>query len=133
MGDVLNFPVKAPRRGYLGFRPRDPVPKDERSMHRVEKKVAPSEQYTTAIEHLLVTSTEQDGSVFLTELARLGAARLIQEPLEQEQAEHLGRGRYEGQAPGEEPRLLRGQGAVSGLVNECAIVGRHMCANFGRR
>lgn len=89
-----------------------------------QKKVAPSEQYAKAIHELLASSTQEDGSRLLAELARLGAQRLIQEALEQEQAEHVGRGRYERQggagdgAPrlyrnGYEPgRLLIGEGLV---------------------
>jgi len=54
-----------------------------------ERKIAPSEKLTKAIEEL-VGAAEQDGSGLLRELASLGARRLIQEALEREQGEYLG-------------------------------------------
>jgi transposase-like protein len=86
-----------------------------------EKKVAPSEKLTKAIDEL-VGAAELDGAGLLRELASLGARRLIQEALEREQSEYLGRARYERQeedAPrlhrnGYEPgRLLIGEGSIA--------------------
>lgn len=71
-----------------------------------QKKVAPSEHMTKAIEQLLDSVGDLDSGSLVRELARMGAQRLIQEALEQEQAEHLGRARYE-RRNGEGERLYR--------------------------
>lgn len=88
----------------------------------LKKKVAPSEELTKAVEEVLSRlDRQEEGADLLSELARLGAQRLIQEALEREQAERLARGRYERRQPGSAPlyrngyergRLLIGEGAI---------------------
>jgi transposase-like protein len=62
----------------------------------MEKKIAPSEQKAQALRALLNGQAEgQSGGELLSLLVRLSTERILQEALEQEQAEALGRGRYE--------------------------------------
>ena len=62
----------------------------------MEKKIAPSEQKAQALRALLQGQAEgQSGKEFLSLLGRLSTERILQEALAQEQAEALGRGRYE--------------------------------------
>ena len=62
----------------------------------MEKKIAPSEQKAQALRALLQGQTDaQSGEELLSTLVRLSTERVLQEALEQEQAEALGRGRYE--------------------------------------
>jgi hypothetical protein len=70
-------------------------------------KIVPSKQMTKMIETLLASASEHDGASLLRELARAGAQRLIQQALEQEQADYRGRGRYERQGEEEARRLYR--------------------------
>lgn len=63
----------------------------------MEKKIAPSEQKAQALRALLQGHPEgQSGEELLSLLVRLSTERILQEALEQEQAEALGRRRYEG-------------------------------------
>lgn len=62
----------------------------------MEKKIAPSEQKAQALRALLQGQTDaQSGEELLSTLVRLSTERVLQEALEHEQAEALGRGRYE--------------------------------------
>jgi|SRR5581483_1488665 len=62
----------------------------------MEKKIAPSEQKAQALRALLQGQSEgQTGEELLSLLVRLSTERILQEALEHEQAEALGRGRYE--------------------------------------
>ena len=62
----------------------------------MEKKIAPSEQKAQALRALLNGQAEgQREEELLSLLVRLSTERILQETLEQEQAEALGRGRYE--------------------------------------
>ena len=62
----------------------------------MEKKIAPSEQKAQALRALLQGQSEgQRGEELLSLLVRLSTERILQEALEEEQAEALGRGRYE--------------------------------------
>jgi transposase-like protein len=62
----------------------------------MEKKIAPSEQKAQALKAVLQGQLDgQSGEELLSTLVRLSTERILQEALEQEQAEALGRGRYE--------------------------------------
>jgi len=62
----------------------------------MEKKIAPSEVKAQALRALLPGQHDaQNGEELLSTLVRLSTERVLQEALEQEQAEALGRGRYE--------------------------------------
>lgn len=62
----------------------------------MEKKIAPSEQKAQALKAVLPGQLDgQSGEELLSTLVRLSTERILQEALEQEQAEALGRGRYE--------------------------------------
>jgi putative transposase len=62
----------------------------------MEKKIAPSEVKAQALRALLQGQTDaQSGEELLSTLVRLSTERVLQEALEHEQAEALGRGRYE--------------------------------------
>ena len=62
----------------------------------MEKKIAPSEQKAQALRTLLQGQLDgQNGEELLSTIVRLSTERILQEALEQEQAEALGRGRYE--------------------------------------
>ena len=63
----------------------------------MEKKIAPSEQKAQALRALFNGQAEAGhrGDELLSLLVRLSTERILQEALEQEQAEALGRGRYE--------------------------------------
>jgi putative transposase len=62
----------------------------------MERKIAPSEQKAQALRALFNGQGEgQSGDELLSLLVRLSTERILQEALEQEQAEALGRGRYE--------------------------------------
>jgi putative transposase len=62
----------------------------------MEKKIAPSEGKAQALRALLQGQTEaQSGEELLSTLVRLSTERVLQEAWEHEQAEALGRGRYE--------------------------------------
>jgi hypothetical protein len=62
----------------------------------MEKKIAPSEKKAQELRALLEGQLEaQSGEELLSALVRLSTERVLQEALEQEQAEVLGRGRYE--------------------------------------
>lgn len=71
------------------------------------KKIAPSRQLTKAVDTLLHDASNREGGSLLRELARMGAQRLIQEALEQEQKEVLGRDRYERGASTASRKLYR--------------------------
>jgi putative transposase len=65
----------------------------------MEKKIAPSEKKAQELRALLAGEGEaQSGGELLSALVRLSTERMLQEALEQEQAEHLGRARYERRA-----------------------------------
>lgn len=59
------------------------------------KNVAPSELKRQALDELLRTGTSREGASCLTEFVRLTVEKTLQELLESEQEEHLGRARYE--------------------------------------
>ncbi len=62
----------------------------------MEKKIAPSEQKAQALRALFHGEFDgQSGGELLSTLVRLSTERILQEALEHEQAEVLGRGRYE--------------------------------------
>jgi len=62
----------------------------------MEKKIAPSEQKAQAFRAVLQGQWDgQSGEELLSTLVGLSTERILQEALEQEQAEALGRGRYE--------------------------------------
>ena len=62
----------------------------------MEKRIAPSEQKAQALRAVLQGQSEgQSGEELLSLLVRLATERIVQEALEREQAEALGRGRYE--------------------------------------
>jgi transposase-like protein len=62
----------------------------------MEKKIAPSEQKAQALRALLQGHLDgQNGEELLSTIVRLSTERILQEALENEQAEALGRGRYE--------------------------------------
>ena len=62
----------------------------------MEKKIAPSEHKAQALRALLHGQTDaQSGEELLSTLVRLSTERVLQEALEHEQAETLGRGCYE--------------------------------------
>ena len=62
----------------------------------MEKKIAPSEQKAQELSALVHGQLDaQSGEELLSTLVRLSTERVLQEALEQEQAEALGRGRYE--------------------------------------
>jgi len=79
------------------------------------ERITPSEKKAQAIRELLAGEVKQtgDGAGMLSELVRLSTERVIQELLEQEQTEFLGRERYErhgdstGQRNGYEDKRLR--------------------------
>ena len=59
----------------------------------MEKKIAPSEQKAQALRALLQGQLDgQSGEELLSTIVRLSTERILQEALEQEQAEALGRG-----------------------------------------
>jgi transposase-like protein len=58
-------------------------------------KVAPSARLREEISRFLETMAAQDGGEALSRLVQLATARLVQEALEQEQADFVGRDRYE--------------------------------------
>lgn len=65
----------------------------------MERRIAPSEHKAQELRALLEGQSEgQSGSELLSALVRLSTERVIQEALEQEQAETLGRARYERRA-----------------------------------
>lgn len=84
------------------------------------KRVAPSTIVREEIEHLL-TAGAAPGTNIVSALAELGLRYVAQQALEQEQADHLGRDRYERRADDdrrwrngyEDARLRTGEGAVS--------------------
>jgi hypothetical protein len=62
----------------------------------MEKKRAPSERQAQEVRALLQGQLDgQRGEELLSTLVRLSTERVLQEALEQEQAEAVGRGRYE--------------------------------------
>jgi putative transposase len=62
----------------------------------MEKKIAPSERKAQELSALMHGQREaQSGEELLSTLVRLSTERVLQDALEQEQAEALGRGRYE--------------------------------------
>ena len=62
----------------------------------MEKSIAPSEQKAQELRALLEGQSEaQSGGEWLSALVRLSTERVLQEALEREQAEILGRARYE--------------------------------------
>jgi putative transposase len=79
----------------------------------MEKKRAPSERKAQAIQALVQGQLDaQSGEELLSTLVRLSTERVLQEALEEEQAQALGRGRYERR---EEPRGYR-NGYEAGTV-----------------
>lgn len=87
-----------------------------------QTRIAASEKLAKAVEEMVAkVDQEADGTALLGQLAQLGARKLIQEALEQEQAEHLERERYVRRKAGSTPlyrngyepgRLLLGEGVV---------------------
>lgn len=62
----------------------------------MEKKIAPSEHKAQALRAVLQGHLDgQNGEELLSTIVRLSTERILQDALEQEQAEVLGRGRYE--------------------------------------
>lgn len=62
----------------------------------MEKRIAPSAEKAQALRALLQGQTDaQSGEELLSTLVRLSTERVVQEALEHEQAQALGRGRYE--------------------------------------
>ena len=62
----------------------------------MEKKIAPSERKAQELSALVQGQLDvQSGEELLSTLVRLSTERVLQEALEEEQAEALGRGRYE--------------------------------------
>lgn len=62
----------------------------------MEKRIAPSEEKAQALWALLQGQTDaQSGEELLSTVVRLSTERVLQEALEHEQAQALGRGRYE--------------------------------------
>lgn len=70
-------------------------------------RVPPSIRVRKEVEELLRNGIEGNGSQLTAKLVRLGAQQLIQELLEQEVTDFLGRGHYERRAEGEEFRGYR--------------------------
>lgn len=65
----------------------------------MEKRIAPSERKAQALRAMFDGQNEaQRGSELLSALVRLSTERVLQEALEQEQAQTLGRARYERRA-----------------------------------
>lgn len=65
----------------------------------MEKRIAPSEHKAQELRAMLEGQSEaQSGSEWLSALVRLSTERILQEALEQEQTETLGRARYERRA-----------------------------------
>lgn len=58
------------------------------------KRIPPSQQIRQEISSLLSEGIKGEGSI-LTELVKKGVQHLLQEALEQEVTDHLGRGHYE--------------------------------------
>ena len=62
----------------------------------MEKKIAPSERKAQELQALVQGQLDaQSGEELLSTLVRLSTERVLQEALEEEQAEALGRERYE--------------------------------------
>jgi putative transposase len=79
----------------------------------MEKKIAPSERKAQAIQALVQGQLDaRSGEELLSTLVRLSTERVLQEALEDEQAQTLGRGRYERR---EDPRGYR-NGYEAGTV-----------------
>jgi putative transposase len=77
------------------FRLAKPHPEDrDRKESMPMKKIPPSEQIGQEISSLLSQGISGDVNI-LTELVKKGVQRLLQEALEQEVKDHLGRGHYE--------------------------------------
>ncbi len=85
------------------------------------RRLPPSALVREEIDRLLSGGVERGGNI-VSELASLGLRYLAQQGLEQEQHDHLGRGRYERRAGGEEPgwrngyedaRIRTAEGAVA--------------------
>ncbi len=85
------------------------------------RRLPPSALVREEIDRLLSGGVERGGNI-VSELASLGLRYLAQQGLEQEQHDHLGRGRYERRAGGEEPgwrngyedaRIRTAEGAVT--------------------
>ncbi len=86
------------------------------------KKVAPSTELTKLIEVLQQGGQgELDGAALLGHLAQLGGQLVIQEALEKEQAEYIGRERYERHEPGRERLHRNGYEAGRLVIGEGAI------------
>jgi hypothetical protein len=92
----------------------------------MEKKIAASEQKAQALRAVLQGQSEgQSGEGLLSMLVRLSTERILQQALEHEQAEGLGRGRYEargarvGYRKGyENGTRKRAQGVLRGKVSQ---------------
>jgi transposase-like protein len=85
----------------------------------MEKKIAPSERKAQEIQALVQGQLDaQSGEELLSTLVRLSTERVWQEALEEEQAQALGRGRYE---RGEEERGYR-NGYENGTLKTAAGV-----------
>jgi transposase-like protein len=87
-------------------------------------RVPPSERIGKEIEELLNKGLQGDGGDLTSNLVRLGAQRLLQELLEQELTEFLGRGHYQRRAHGEELRGYRNgyeQGRVRTAEGEIPV------------
>ena len=85
------------------------------------RRVPPSALVREEIDRLLSGGVDRGGNI-VSELASLGLRYLAQHGLEQEQQDHLGRGRYARRAEGEEPgwrngyedaRIRTAEGAVA--------------------
>jgi transposase-like protein len=65
----------------------------------MEKKIAPSERKAQELQALVQGQLDaQSGEELLSSLVRLSTERVLQEALEEEQAQALGRARYERRA-----------------------------------
>lgn len=72
-----------------------------------QTRIAPSQKLAKAAEELVARIDEEaSGAALLSELAQLGAKKLIQKALEAEQTEQLARERYARRTPGS-PTLYR--------------------------
>ena len=80
------------------FRLANPHPEDrDRKEPMPMRKIPPSEQISQEISSLLSQGLPGEVNI-LTELMKKGVQRLLQEALEQEVTDHLGRGHYQRRA-----------------------------------
>ena len=97
---------------------------------RREKRRAPSEQKAQAVHAVLQGQLEgQGGEELLSSLGRLSTERVRQEGWEEEQAQALGRGRYEPRGE----KLGDGNGSEAGTLKRAAGVFRVPVPQIGGR